>query len=116
MSQLLASIIAIIEDSLRLLALESQRAALSLSAMLGLAAVVALLVSTSWLMFMAAISLFLSRAGVAWEWTLVLVALLNLGLSALIIAKIQRLSRYLRFSNSRRHLRLKAAQNKVEHV
>jgi hypothetical protein len=102
---LAGSISAVFSKSLRLLALESRLAALSLSTMLCLAVVIALLFTTAWLAFLAAIAVWLVQAtAISWGWALIGAALLNIALSFPVMYLIRRLSRNLQFNASRRQL------------
>lgn len=95
---------AIAQNLLRLLALESQRAALSLSTMVCLGVIAALLLSSTWLLLLAAAAIWLVGLGLSWELTLLAAAALNLGLSAVLFSVIRRLSQHLRFRATRRQL------------
>lgn len=95
---------AIAQNLLRLLALESQRAALSLSTMVCLGVIAALLLSSTWLLLLAAAAIWLVGLGLSWELALLAAAALNLGLSAVLFSVIRRLSQHLRFRATRRQL------------
>ncbi|MEZ5594249.1 MAG: hypothetical protein R3F53_27550 [Gammaproteobacteria bacterium] len=97
---------AIAQNLLRLLALESQRAALSLSTMVCLGVVAALLISSAWLLLLAAAAIWLVRLGLSWELALLAAAVLNISLSAAVFSLIRHLSQHLRFRATRRQLGL----------
>jgi hypothetical protein len=102
---LASSIAAIFTKSLRLLALESRLAALSLSTMLCLAVVVALLFTSAWLALLAAIAVWLVQAtSIGWGLALFGITLVNIALCFPVMFLIRRLSRNLLFDASRRQL------------
>lgn len=93
-----------LSDGLRLLALEGRLAGLSLSAMLGLALLAALLIASAWLALLATLLIGLNHWGVPWWIGLLLAAVINLLLGGLLIQRIIRLSRNLLFTASRRQV------------
>lgn len=105
-SALKAALAEVVDTSLRLLALESRLAGLSLSAMVMLALGVALLLASSWLFFMAALAVWLVSMGLSWTVVLVGVGVSNLLLSLPLFYLIERLSRNLLFPATRRQLGL----------
>ena len=94
----------VVNKTLRLAALECQQAALSLSAMLCLAVVVAVLMVSSWLLLMAAAMVWWTVLGLSWELALLSTAVLNIGLSFVLIIPLRLLSYRLRFEFTRRQL------------
>lgn len=94
----------LIGDTVRLAALETRLAGLSLSAMLALAVAGGLLLITAWLLLAAALAVWLTRWGLAWESALIGVAILNVLLCVPVFWLIGRLSRNLLFAATRRHL------------
>jgi hypothetical protein len=102
---LTGSITAVFSKSLRLLALESRLAALSLSTMLCLAVVVALLFVSAWLALLAAIAVWLVQTTtIGWGLALFGITLVNIALMFPVMYLIRRLSRNLLFNASRRQL------------
>lgn len=91
-----------LSDGLRLLALEGRLAGLSLTTMLGLALLAALLIASAWLALLATLLIGLNHWGLPWWAGLLLAAALNLLLGGLLIRHIVRLSRNLLFTASRR--------------
>jgi membrane protein implicated in regulation of membrane protease activity len=104
---LAGSISAVFSKSLRLLALESRLAALSLSTMFCLAVIVALLFTSAWLALLAAAAVWLVQmTSIGWGLALALAALFNVALIFPVMLLIRRLSRNLLFNASRRQLGL----------
>lgn len=104
---LAGSISAVFSKSLRLLALESRLAALSLSTMLCLAVIVALLFTSAWLALLAAAAVWLVQmTSIGWGLALALAALFNVVLIFPVMLLIRRLSRNLLFNASRRQMGL----------
>ena len=89
---------------MHLAALECQQAALSLSGMLGVAVLIAILGVSAWLMLLAAIAIWLAGLGLRLELALLGAAFLNLGLGLTLVYLLHRLSRGLRFEATRRQL------------
>lgn len=97
----------VLAHGLRLLALESRLAALSLSAMLGLAILVALLLCSAWLFTLLALSFWLVESGVmGWGLALISSALVNIALSFVLMFLLRQLSANLMFSRTRKQLGL----------
>lgn len=94
----------LIGDTIKLAALETRIAALSLSTIVGLALGIALLVVTAWLLLIAALAVWLVRMGLGWELALIGIAILNILLSVWAWRSIVHLSRNLLFSVTRRQL------------
>lgn len=105
LSALQTAFAASVDKSLRLLLLESRMAALSLSTMLFLAVVAALLITSAWMFILAATALWLVGLGLVWELALLLSAGINILLIFPLMHSIRRLSRRLLFNASRRRLR-----------
>ena len=105
-SSLIASVRALGERFLTLVALEGKQAGLSLAWMLGLALAAAVLAITGWFALLACVVLALVQNEiVGWGWALSIAALLSFaGASGLVFMVIQR-SRYLLFPATRRQLR-----------
>jgi hypothetical protein len=104
----------LLHDQFELVALETQRAALSLVAMLVWGLVVGLLLVTAWLGIMAAIVLFLIALGLAASLAILLVVVLNLvgaGISALVIRKK---SKYLLYPATVRSLKSQTSSRREE--
>lgn len=97
-------------QGLRLAALESQLAGLSLAAMLGLAVVAALLLVSTWLLLLAAAALWLIQRGWTPAGALLLIAGVNLVPVPPALLAARRLSRNLRFDATRRQLGLAARE------
>jgi uncharacterized membrane protein YqjE len=105
-SSLIASVRALGERFLTLVALEGKQAGLSLAWMLGLALAAAVLAITGWLALLACVVLALVQNDiVGWGWALSIAALLSFaGAGGLVFLVMQR-SRYLLFPATRRQLR-----------
>ena len=95
----------VVDKSLQLLALESRLAALSLSTMLFLAVIVALLFFSAWLFILAASAVWLIGLGLTWESALIAGACVNVLLTFPAMYLIRRLSRQLTFTACRRQLK-----------
>lgn len=105
------AVAAVANHLLRLITLESQLAALSLSTLVGLMVVVALLVSSTWLLLIFTGVVWLVDQGLRWEWALLAGAGFNLILGLLLLFSMRRLSRNLRFSATRQQLSLATGRN-----
>jgi hypothetical protein len=92
-------------DRFRLVALETQRAGMSLVAMLMAGVMVALLLSGAWLGFLAAAVLMLIEYGVVASNAILLAVVFNLLLALILCGVIRRKSRYLQFPATLRSLR-----------
>jgi CHASE2 domain-containing sensor protein len=111
MSMLWDNISQLLHDQFELVALETQRAALSLVAMLAWGLAAGLLLVTAWLGIMAAIVLFLIDLGLAASLALlavVVITLIGAGACALVIRKK---SKYLRFPATVRSLKSRQPGN-----
>ena len=82
------ALVAVAHHLLHLITLESQRAALNFSTMVGLMVVVALLVSSAWLLLMFAGVVWLVNQGLNWELALLAGAGLNIILGLLLLFSI----------------------------
>src|SRR5512144_1114025 len=82
---------AVTHHLLRLITLESQLAALSFSTLVGLMIMVALLVSSTWLLLMFAGVVWLVNQGLSWEWALLAGAGLNILLGLLLLLSMRQL-------------------------
>ena len=102
---------AVAHHLLRLITLESRLAALSFSTLVGLMVVVALLVSSTWLLLLFAGVVWLVNQGLSWEWALLAGAGLNILLGLLLLFSMRRLSQNLRFSATRQQLSLVTRRN-----
>jgi len=92
-------------DRFRLVALETQRAGMSLVAMLMAGVMVALLLSGAWLGFLAAAVLMLIEYGIVASNAILLAVVFNLLLALILCGVIRRKSRYLQFPATLRSLR-----------
>jgi len=72
----------LVRDHLELIALEAQRAAISLAKVLSAAVVVSILVVTAWLSFVASAIVWATDEGVSWPVALIVAGLANLVLAA----------------------------------
>jgi len=115
-SSLIASVRALGDRFLDLVALEGKQAGLSLAWMLGLALAAAVLAITGWLAMLAGVVLTLVQNDiVGWGWALSIAALLSFaGAGGLVLMVIQR-SRHLLFPATRRQLRrIRGGENQHE--
>ena len=101
-----------ISDFLELLSLETRRAGLTLVWMVACGAVVAILVVTAWLGFMAALALWIVSLGVPWVTAVIGISSANLLAAAIVISACMRMSRDLLFSATRRQLEAHPTQSK----
>jgi uncharacterized membrane protein YqjE len=91
-------------DQLRLAALETQQAGVSLAMMLGLGVIVAVLIVTAWLTLVAAGVLWMIDSDIAWPLSLLAAIIVNLVAATGLVLVIRRISRNLLFSATRRRL------------
>lgn len=94
----------IASGTLRLVALESKRAGLSLSMMLLYALAIGLLAITAWLFIVAAIAVWLIGIGLPTEWVLLGGAMLNIAVCLPLFFAIRRLSQHLSFPATRHQI------------
>ena len=99
-----SAVAGVMGDTIKLAALETRLAALSLTTMLGLVVGIALLVVTAWFLLIAALAMGLVRMGLGWELALIGMAVLNILVSVWMWRSVVHLSRNLLFSVTRRHL------------
>jgi len=92
-------------DHLELIALEAQRASFGVVKILCAAIVVSILVVTAWIALIAGAIVWATSAGVSWPWALVIAALANLTVGALIVFWIRGQLPELMFSATLRQLR-----------
>ncbi len=115
-SSLIASVRALGERFLTLIALEGKQAGLSLAWMLGFALAAAVLAITGWHAMLACVVLALVQNDiVGWGWAISIAALLNFaGAGGLVLMVIQR-SRHPLFTATRRQLRrIRGGENQHE--
>ncbi|MFZ5594794.1 MAG: hypothetical protein ACOY4D_11175 [Pseudomonadota bacterium] len=101
---LLRTFRSIASDILGLLALEARLAGLSIAAMLGLGVAAALLFIVAWLLLVAGIAFSLVDLGLGWGAALLITALLNVILGAILVRLIFVFSRNLLFRATRRQI------------
>lgn len=101
---LLRTFRSIASDILGLLALEARLAGLSIAAMLGLGVAAALLFIVAWLLLVAGIAFSLVDLGLGWGAALLITALLNVILGAILVRLIFVFSRNLLFKATRRQI------------
>ena len=102
---LIASVRALGECFLTLVALEGRQAGLSLAWMLGFALAAAVLAVTGWLALLAGVVLTLVQNDiVGWGWALSIAALLSFAGAGGLVYLVIRRSRYLLFTATRRQL------------
>ena len=92
-------------DHLELIALEAQRASFGLVKILCAAIVVSILVVTAWIALIAGAIVWATSAGISWPWALVVAALANLIVGAVIVLWIRGQLPELMFSATLRQLR-----------
>lgn len=95
-------------DHLELIALEAQRASLGLIKILCAAIVVSILVVTTWIALIASAIVWATSAGISWPWALLVAALTNLVVGAIIVFWIRGQMPELMFSATLRQLRRNA--------
>ncbi len=95
-------------DHLELIALEAQRASLGLIKILCAAIVVSILVVTTWIALIASAIVWATSAGISWPWALLVAALTNLVVGAIIVFWIRGQVPELMFSATLRQLRRNA--------
>ncbi len=94
-----------LDRAIELVALEARLAAISLAGIMGLGIFIGITLVSSWLLLAAAGAVWLvEQTGLGWALALLLVALLNLVLTALAWFGIRSLSRNLQFRFTRRQL------------
>ena len=98
---------------LELMSLETRQAVRALTVIVAAALVAILLGVTAWFTIVAAILLWIVRAGVSWPLALTLAAVLNLAVAGALLYGIKRSSRKLLFTATRRQLRSNAAADRI---
>jgi uncharacterized membrane protein YqjE len=94
----------VVADLFRLFTLEVRRAGLSLTWMLALGVLAALLMATAWYSLMAALVLWAVSFGLTWIGAMLAIALVNLVTAAMVVFSCVGLSRNLLFPATRRQL------------
>jgi hypothetical protein len=94
----------VVADLFRLFTLEVRRAGLSLTWMLALGVLAALLMATAWYSLMAALALWAVSLGLTWIGAMLALALVNLVTAAMVVFSCVGLSRNLLFPATRRQL------------
>jgi len=104
-------------DHLELIALEAQRASMGLVKILCAAIVVSILVVTAWIALIAGAIVWATSAGISWPWALLVAALANLIVGAIILFWIRGQVPELMFSATLRQFRRDAlpADDTTEH-
>jgi len=92
-------------DHLELIALEAQRASLGLVKILCAAIIVSILVVTAWIAVIAGAIVWATSAGISWPWALLVAALANLVVGAVIVFWIRGQVPELMFSATLRQFR-----------
>ncbi len=101
-------------DFLDLVAMESRLAGLALAVTAGLGAAAALLLTTAWLLLIAAgVRALVAATGLSLDVALLLVAGINVIIAGTLIALIPRIARHLAFNATRRMLRTENARETV---
>jgi len=94
----------VVADLFRLFTLEVRRAGLSLTWMLALGVLAALLMATAWYSLMMALALWAVSLGLTWIGAMLALALVNLVTAAMVVFSCVGLSRNLLFPATRRQL------------
>lgn len=105
-SALSQNIIVALKEVFELACLEGRLAGRSLLTILAVVITISFLAVTTWIFLLAALTYFLTTIGLGWQWSLLLMVVLNLLLIFLLTMLIVRLRHDLSFSETRRQLNI----------